>query len=307
MYIHLPLFWIVLLQRDALCSRDDSASLLQSKTDVKRGQLHSTNSTNVTKIAIYTTNFGGYDPIRDHAIADVPDGVRAFYFLDEETFEKNRKPFQKWKEQGWEIIPYKLLPGNEVMVPERLTSKELKFTPPDWLLNGSWDWLIYYDAALFLSLQKLPPFLQQREHMALVLHDYCYFYEKCCGEGNGFMCFEHDMFFLLNGNPWKIKRSRDKMIELKRTVEKRIEDKTLTLPHYFDMHLLIRNLRHEKANQVTYAFQKIFEQLHELQRDQSLVPVYLHDSNVTEIDAVSSRELWRVLHFCVTGYHTTQN
>ena len=108
------------------------------------------------------------------------------------------------------------------------------------------------------------------------------------------------MDFLLNVVPTKIQRSRDKMIELKRTVEKRIEDKTLTLPHYFDMHLLIRNLRHEKANQVTYAFKTIFEKLYELQRDQSLVPVYLHDSNVTEIDAVSS-ELWRVLHFYGPG------
>ena len=82
MYSHFPWFWIVLLQRDALCSRDDSASLLQSKTDVKRGQLHSTISTNVTKIAIYTTNFGGYDVIVDHDIADVPDGVRPFYFSE---------------------------------------------------------------------------------------------------------------------------------------------------------------------------------------------------------------------------------
>ena len=72
--------------------------------------------------------------------------------------------------------------------------KELKFTP-EWLLHGSWDWLIYYDAACFLSPQNLLPFLQQREHMALVLHDYCYFYKESCGEGNGFKCFEHDMDF----------------------------------------------------------------------------------------------------------------
>lgn len=144
---------------------------------------------------------------------------------------------------------------------------------------------------LAFSPQNLLPFLQQREHMALVLHDDCYFYKECCGEGNGFKCFEHDMDFLLNVFPTKIQRSMDKMIELKRTVETRIEDKTLTLPHYFDMHLLIRNLRHEKANQVTYAFKTVFAKLHELQRDQTLVPVYLHDSNVTEIDAVSSEEL----------------
>jgi len=307
MYIHFPWFWIVLLQRDALCSRDDSASLLQSKTDVKRGQLHSTISTNVTKIAIYTTNFGGYDPITDHDIADVPDGVRAFYFSDSQTLKKNARALQKWKKQGWEIIPYKLLPGNEVMEPERLTSRELKFTPPDWLLHGSWDWLIHYDSHYYLNAKNLLPFLQQREHMALVLHDYCYFYKECCGEGNGSKCFEHDMDLLLNGRALRAQRSNEKMIEWRGIVEKRIEDKNLTLPHYFDMHLLMRNLKHRKANQVTNAFKKIFNKLHEFQRDQSLVPVYLHDSNVTEIDAVSSAELWKVLGFHATGWHTRHN
>ena len=301
MYIHFPLFWIVLLQRDALCS-DDSASLLQSKTDVKRGQLQ-------TKIAIFTANFGGYDSITDtdHDIADVPDGVRAFYFLDNHTFEKHQGALQKWKEHGWEIILHKLLPGNEVMVPERLTSREVKFAPPNWLLHGPWDWLIYYDSRFFLSHQNLLPFLQQREHMALVLHDYCYFFPGCCGEGNGFKCFEHDMDLLLNGFWRKIKRSRDKMIEWKGTVEKRIFDNNLTLRHYFDLHIWMLNLKHKKANQVNYAFKKVFNELHEFQRDQVLVPVYLHDYNVTEIDAVSSASLSRDLHFRCVGHHTRNN
>jgi len=176
------------------------------------------------------------------------------------------------------------------MVPERLTSKKsLSLHPNGCCMVPGIGWFTMTQLAF--SPQNLLPFLQQREHMALVLHDDCYFYKECCGEGNGFKCFEHDMDFLLNVFPTKIQRSMDKMIELKRTVETRIEDKTLTLPHYFDMHLLIRNLRHEKANQVTYAFKTVFEKLHELQRDQALVPVYLHDSNVTEIDAVSSEEL----------------
>ena len=208
---------IVLLQRDALCSRDDSASLLQSKTDVKRGQLHSTISTNMTKIAIYTANFGGYDPITDidDHIADVPDGVRAFYFSDSQTLEKNAGALQKWKEHGWEMIPYELLPGNEVMEPERLTAKELKFTPPDWLLHGSWDWLIHYDSHYYLNAKTLLPFLQQREHMALVLHDYCYFYKECCGEGNGFKCFEHDMDFFAErfSNENSEKQGQDDRVE----------------------------------------------------------------------------------------------
>ncbi len=310
MYIHFPLYWIVLLQRDALCSRDDSASLLQSMTDVKRGQLHSTNSTNVTKIVIYTANFGSYDPIpaSDDDIADVPDGFRAFYFVDDRTFRENRKPLQKWKEHGWEIIPYNLLPGNAVMKATRLTSRELKFTPPDWLLHASSDWLIYHDSRVFLSLPKLLPFLKQREHMALVLHDYCYdFYKDCCGEGNGFKCFEHDMDLLMNRFPRRIRKSRDNMIEWKATVEKRVEAKNLTLPHYFDLHLIMRNLKHKQLNQVIDAGKKAFNKLHELQRDQVVFPVYLHDSKVTEVDAVSSATLSRVLQFRVNGHHKRFN
>ena len=306
MYIRIFFLCTVLVRSDGLCSKDDSTSVLQSKADVQRTQLHPTNSTIVSRIAIYTANFGGYDYITDNPIADVPEGVHAFYFLDDATLKKNQEVLHKWEQQGWEIVPYKLLPGNEVMDQERLTSRELKFTPPDWLLHGSWDWLVYYDSHYFVNATLLFPFLQQNNHVALILHDYCYANPPCCGEGNGFKCFEHDMDFLFNKppGPRKIREVRDKMMEWRKTVEKRIENKTLTLPHYFDMHLLMRNLKHPKADRVAAAFEKVFAKVHELKRDQSLVPVYLHDFHITEVYAASLEDLEDRLQWRGTRWHT---
>ena len=307
MYICIFFLCTVLVRSHGLCSNDDNTSLLQSKVDVKRAQLHPTNSTIVSRIAIYTTNFGGYDGITDDRIADVPEGVRAFYFLDDTTLKKNQQVLQKWERQGWEIIPYKLLPGTELMEPERVTSRELKFTPPDWLLHGSWDWLVHFDSHYYFNATRLISFVQQHKHEALILHDFCYAYKPCCGEGNGSMCFEYDMYFIFDKYPGKISRVRDKMMEWRKTVETRIENNTLTMPHYFDMHLLMRNLKHPKADRVAAAFEKVFEKFHELQRDQSLVPVYLHDFNITEVYAASSKDLRKGLKWHNTGWHKRQN
>ncbi len=283
--------------------RSDVCSLLQSEalTRVKR------RNSRTSKLAIYTTNFGGYDRITEdeNHIADVPDGVSAFYFLDHATLDRNQDVLQKWKEKGWEILPHKLLPGNEVMKPERLTSKELKFTPPDWLLHGSWDWLVFYDSHYFVNATLLFPLLHQNKQVALILHDYCYVNKHCCGEGNGFMCFEHDMHNLFEKNPDKISNVSYKLMEWRNTVERRIENKTLTLAHYFDTHFLMRNLKHPQADRVAAAFAKVFAEVRKLKRDQSLLPVYLHDFNITEVFAL--RDLKTKLKMYNTGWHTRQN
>ncbi len=65
MYICIFFLCTVLVRSDGLCSKDDKTSLLQSEAGVKRTQLHPTNSKIVSRIAIYMTNFGGYDKITD--------------------------------------------------------------------------------------------------------------------------------------------------------------------------------------------------------------------------------------------------
>lgn len=135
-------------------------------------------------------------------IARVPTGMKAFYFLDEETMRKNKRALEKWQENGWTIQPYKMVEGTKYINAPRLTTKKLKFQTPSFLTDGKqFDWLIHHDANIRMNLERMATFLRARQKSALVLLDYCYEYPQCCGEGRGIECFKHSTGFYINQAP----------------------------------------------------------------------------------------------------------
>lgn len=310
----LYIFWVLTFALGVGSSKLKSASLLQSGTNVEMGNGYHDRThlrSAHPKIAIYTDNFGGYDVVREDLIPHVPPDVRAFYFLDETTLKKNEAALEKWKEQGWEFVVHDLLAGTSVVEPERLTAKELKFSPPDWLLTGPWEWLIHHDANIYFQVdwegESGFQFFQERQHQALVLLDFCHAHARCCGVGNGFQCLEHDVEYLQN-HPEKVSKSFVSILSWRDAVKKRLEDKTLSMPHYFDLCILMRNLKHQKAGAVLDAFNTTFHKMHEVQRDQQFLPVFLEESRLTgDTDAVNRSLLNKVFHFSRLRPHSRQD
>eukprot|EP00435_Cladocopium_sp_Y103_P012173 s3038_g3.t1 len=244
------------------------------------------------RIAVYTENIGSYDPVRSENIAAVPEGVKAFYFLDELTIRKNERALEKWKEKGWTIQPYTMVEGTKYINAPRLTCKRLKFQPPSFLTKN-FDWLIHHDANIRMDLERIAPFLRARQNSAMVLLDYCYEYPQCCGEGRGLECFKHSTGFYLSQapqlTPEKISTSMDKLKSWRDLVIQKVQKKQMSMPHFYKLNVIIRNLQHEKAAQVKDAFDKVYEKSHEMQRDQPILPVYLEDHNLTQDISVVSR------------------
>lgn len=252
-------------------------------------------SSDSLRIAVYTENIGGYDAVRMDNIARVPTGMKAFYFLDEETMRKNKRALEKWQENGWTIQPYKMVEGTKYINAPRLTTKKLKFQTPSFLTDGKqFDWLIHHDANIRMNLERMATFLRARQKSALVLLDYCYEYPQCCGEGRGIECFKHSTGFYINQapllTPEKISTSLDKMKSWRDFVMAKITKKQMSMPHFYKLNVMIRNLQHEKAAQVKDAFDKVYQKSHEMQRDQPILPVYLADHNLTQDIAVVSRQ-----------------
>lgn len=252
-------------------------------------------SSDSLRIAVYTENIGSYDAVRMDNIARVPTGVKAFYFLDEENMRKNERALEKWQENGWTILPYKMVEGTKYISSARLTTKKLKFQTPSFLTDGKqFDWLIHHDANIRMNLDRMATFLRARHKSAMVLLDYCYEYPQCCGEGRGVECFKHNTGFYIDQAPMitpeKILTSLDKMKEWRDFVMAKIQKKKISMPHFYKLNVMIRNLQHSKAAQVKDAFDKVYQKSHEMQRDQPILPVYLEDHNLTQDVSVVSRQ-----------------
>ncbi len=170
--------------------RDDACMLQASSWDAMR-------------IAVYTANIGGYDEVRHKYIAQVPEGIDAFYFLDVKSMRNNEKALQEWRQQGWNISTYSQIDGTQFVNGPRLTGKQIKFKPPGWLVD-CYDWLIYQDANVMINLAEMESFLRLRKKDALVLLDWCHEYPMCCGEGKGMKCFNESTRYYMKEAPKRI-------------------------------------------------------------------------------------------------------
>ena len=264
----------------------------------------SMNHVNTLKIAVYTDNIGDYEKVRTRDIPSVPLGMDAFYFADPQTLDKHKDAFALWRKNGWTTIEYReLQQGTKEISGQRLTAKKVKFDPPDWLTQGEWKWLIHFDASWQLKLEQLPSFIQKRSNASLILQNWCQNKPRCCSQG-GFACFQLEAKILRRGSHSsrdRIENSRQEYFQWVSDVTKMVENSTLSLPHYFQTNIFMRNLKSNYSGEVKKAFNEVFENNRKVPRDQPFLPVFLEKRGLNaEINTVSRDELeqelgWKIV------------
>ena len=253
---------------------------------------NSMNQVNTLKIAVYTENIGGYEEVRMEGIPSVPSGMDAFYFADLETLEKNEDAFAFWRKNGWTTIEYTdMQQGTEQVSGQRLTAKKVKFDPPDWITEGEWNWLVHFDAHAYVYLEKLPSFIQKRSNASLIMHNWCRPSRMCCSQG-GFDCFQAEARKLRNHARQRIENSSQEYFQWVSDVTEMVKNSTLSLPHYFEGNIFMRNLKSKYSGEVKKAFKEVFGANHKVPRDQPFLPVFLEKHGLNpEIITVSLHEL----------------
>lgn len=169
------------------------------------------------RIAVYTYNIGGYEAMRSDFVPCVPPGVDAFLFIDEVGMRRFGKTVKQWQDLGWHIRNFTQIPGTKHVSGPRLTSKSLKFTPPSWLLNGTWHWLVEHDGNIVLDLHRLRHFVQKLRKRSLVLLNWGY-HTDCTGDG--FKCFMTEVSSMLTERVQYVASSRMNVLKWKELLEK---------------------------------------------------------------------------------------
>jgi len=253
--------------------------------------------TSSIRVAVYTYNLGGYEEPRGRQVPCVPNNVDAFLFLDDVTHKKAPKAaLAHWKRQGWQIKLVPLQKASHYVSAERLTSKFLKFTPPDWMLSGKWDWLVGYDHDMTMSLHKLPEFLVNHAERPLLMLKW---YWRDCEE-DAFDCMKWEMDDMLTKRPEYVRSSRQNIQHWRDMMTSMHQaTKPFRPPHYYESCVIFRNLNHENAEVVKTAFERTYNMSHDIQRDQFLLPYYLwRDGLSDDLEAMRLSELQHRLEFC---------
>ena len=249
---------------------------------------------NTLKIAVYTENIGSYEEVRMEGIPSVPSGMDAFYFADPQTLDKHEDAFALWRKNGWTTIEYRdMQQGTKQVSGQRLTAKKLKFDPPEWMTQGEWNWLVHFDAEEYLYLEKLPSFIQKRSNASLIMQNWCHMSPPCCRQG-GFACFQAEVEMLRGPERHRIVNSTQEYFQWVSDITKMGKNSTLSLPHYFETSIFMRNLKSTYSGEVKKAFYEVFEYNRKVPRDQPFVPVLLEKHGLNaEIITVFMSELER--------------
>jgi len=263
------------------------------------------------RIAVYTYNIGGYEAMRSDFVPCVPDGVDAFLFIDEVGMRRFGKTVRRWKDLGWRIMNFTQIPGNKHVSGPRLTSKSLKFTPPSWLLNGTWHWLVEHDGNIVLDLHRLRHFVRNLRRRALVLLNWGY-HTDCTGDG--FKCFLTEVGSMLTERIQYVASSKENVVKWKELLEKMHIGKLThggrkyLPPNYYETNVIFRNLKHSKAKKVRDAFEKTFLKCQEIQRDQFLLPFFLWQDELSHsTEAIPIENLVSDLGYCMVGTRVGRN
>ena len=259
---------------------------------------NSMNQVNTLKIAVYTENIGGYDEVRMEDIPSVPSGMDAFYFADSETLKKHEDAFALWRKNGWTTMEYRdMQQGTKQVSGQRLTAKKVKFDPPDWITEGKWDWLVHFDAQKCVRLEQLPSFIQKRSNASLILQDWCHRSRPCCHQG-GFACFQAEANMFRGSDFHRIENASQEYFQWVSDVTEMVKNSTLSLPHYFESSILMRNLKSKYSGEVKKAFKEVFGANHKVPRDQPFLPVFLEKHGLNaEIITVRNTTLKREIGF----------
>jgi len=259
---------------------------------------NSMNQVNTLKIAVYTENIGGYDEVRMEDIPSVPSGMDAFYFADSETLKKHENAFALWRKNGWKTMEYRdMQQGTKQVSGQRLTAKKVRLDPPDWITEGKWDWLVHFDAQKCVRLEQLPSFIQKRSNASLIMQNWCHRFRPCCSQG-GFACFQAEAEHFRGSAFPRIENSSQEYFQWVADVTEMVKNSTLSLPHYFEGNIFMRNLKSKYSGEVKKAFREVFEANRKVPRDQPFLPVFLEKHGLNaEIITVKQGALKREIGF----------
>jgi len=257
-------------------------------------------------LAVYIYNLGNYDPIEVENIPCVPSkGMDAFFLVDNDTYEASKDVLDKWAEKGWTVskLMSKFSETPQVSQ-ERLTAKNLKFLPPSWLRNSSkYNWLVTFDSTLGLDLTKLSDFVNQDQHSDKSVILLKWYWANC----TGYDCFENELQTMLN-KPEYVGNSREETVEWKAYLDNLHSAEHISMPFYWETSVFMRNLRHEKASAVNTAFLQTYTKLHEIQRDQFVLPYFMEKNDLLPtIYSASLEELQTNLSLCMLNDHSLRN
>lgn len=266
-----------------------------------------------SRIAVYTYNIGGYEEMRDDFVPCVPPGVDAFLFLDELGHSRFGKAVKRWRALGWHIMNFTQMPGTKHVSGPRLTSKSLKFTPPNWLLNGTWQWLVEHDGNIVLDLHKLKRFLRKRKRRSLVLLNWGY-HTDCSDDG--FDCFMTEVSSMLTERVQYVASSKENVLKWKDVLQKMHVGKLThggrkyAPPNYYETNVIFRNLKHKQAGKVRDAFEKTYLKCQDIQRDQFLLPFFLWQDRLTpnhSTEAIPMERLVEEVGYCMVDTRVGRN
>jgi len=261
-------------------------------------------SATVSEIAVYIYNFGQYDKVEQDKIPCVPSGMDAFFLVDEATLEGSKDALDVWASQGWKITKVSTLNETEQVSALRVTAKNVKFTPPAWLLDSSkYSWVVTFDSTLGLNLAKLSDFITRRSLSPLILLKW-YWDDEC----SGYSCFKEELDDMLNNRPGYITTSKaeiEKWVEYLDTMK---NANKIRMPVYWETCIILRNIRHELAGVVQQAFSQTYLKCREIQRDQFVLPYYIEINDLLATTYSATREEFQTeLNLCMLNEHATRN
>ena len=144
-------------------------------------------------------------------------------------------------------------------------------------------------------LEALPSFIQKGSNASLILQNWCHHKRPCCRQG-GFACFQVEAKMFQGAESDRIAHSSQAYFEWVSDVTNMVKNSTLSLPHYYETNIFMRNLKSKYSGNWKTAFNEVFKKNREVPRDQPLLPVFLEKHGLNaEIITVRKHELDREL------------
>lgn len=274
--------------------------------DDRPAKCHYRKDSEEKRIAVYTYVTGAYEEVRDFNVPCVPPGVDAFFLIDEVT-RKQAKPehLALWRRHGWWVMTMlPLIQGTAEVPLARLAAKSLKFTPPSWMLNGTWDWLVEFDGDISIDMAGLRPMLDEHQDKPLLLLKW---YWRNCAPWD---CFLQECEDMLTKRKEYVSTSYENVIKWRDELTKYHNDPLHPFEpaDYYELGIMFRNVAHDKSAQITSAFKQVLEHCRSIQRDQFLLPFYLWNSSLDrEVEALSISKLYEQLKYCVVQTRRGRN
>lgn len=252
------------------------------------------------KIVVYVYSIAGYDPARPGNVPCVPQNIDAFIFV---TGQADPLNFKAWTEVGWQLIPFKQIPGNQYISSSRITVKSLKWTPPSWIVDGRYDYVVTFDFNFHINLLQLASFLKRYKDYPAIMFDWRHF--KNCDRA--FECFLNEIEGMLYRRKGFIVGSRQNCIDWRQRMLDLDRSRTgFRMLHYFDCSILFRNMAHQLAPKVTAAFEGVYNESFRIERDQFLAPYFLWKEGVdADIKVVTKQELEDSIDRCKASEHSS--